>query len=108
MSAARTIISGTLHKRPVEKTSKAGKPYVTASLREVAGDKSRWWTVLIFRESARATLLAMNENDAVAVAGEFDTELYTSEAGETWLSWKLIGDGVLSIKRPPREPEGGK
>jgi hypothetical protein len=37
--------------RPGQRTSKAGKPFVTATIRVKDGDENQWWKVLAFSES---------------------------------------------------------
>jgi len=49
---ARAIISGVLFKAPASKTTKTGKPFVCATIREGSGERVRWWKVFIFNESA--------------------------------------------------------
>jgi hypothetical protein len=44
--SATALISGRLWRRPERKTSKAGKPFVTATIREGNGDGVTWWKVL--------------------------------------------------------------
>ena len=39
---ARALVSGVIFKAPVEKTSKAGNAYVTATIRDGKGDAARW------------------------------------------------------------------
>ena len=104
---ARAIVSGVLFRPPVSKTSKAGKPYVVATLREGSGETARWWKVFVFSESAIEEILRLGDGEPIAVAGEFSCELYAPSDGESRLSWRLTADAVLSAhaKRKPKTEE---
>ena len=49
--SARAVVSGFLFRVPASKTSRAGKPYIFATIREGAGDAIRWWKCFAFSES---------------------------------------------------------
>jgi hypothetical protein len=58
--SATALVTGTLFRAPEQRTSKAGKPFVVATIRVKDGDPStgsgqasQWWNVLAFSESAR-------------------------------------------------------
>ena len=53
----RALVSGVIFKAPVEKTSKAGNAYVTATIHG-KGDAARWWKGLVFGDDAMAEVLA--------------------------------------------------
>jgi hypothetical protein len=92
--SARAIVSGVLFKAPASKISKAGKPYVVATIREGSGERVRWWKVF----------MRLNDGEPIAVTGEFDAELYSPPDGAPRLSWKITADSVLSAhaKRKPK------
>ena len=50
--SARAVVSGVLFRAPASKTSRAGRPYIFATIREGAGDAIRWWKCFAFSESA--------------------------------------------------------
>lgn len=53
------LVTGKLHQRAEERTSKGGKPFVTAKVRTAAGEAdSLFVNVVAFSESACAALLA--------------------------------------------------
>jgi single-stranded DNA-binding protein len=104
---ARAIVSGVLFRAPVEKTSKAGKPYVVATIRDSSGETARWWKVFVFSGSAIADILRLSDGEPIAVAGEFDCELYATPSGESRLSWKITADAVLSPRRKPKAKSEG-
>jgi len=43
---AHVLISGTLFREPELRTSKEGKPFVTATIRAKDGDNSQWWRLV--------------------------------------------------------------
>ena len=49
---ARAIVGGVIFKAPRPKTSKAGKPYAIATIREGTGEHVRWWKAFVFNEFA--------------------------------------------------------
>ena len=100
--SARAIVSGVLFRAPASKTSKAGTPFVVATVREGRGEATRWWKVFVFSESAIADILQLNDGEPIAVAGEFDCELYAPPSGEPRLSWKITADSVLSARAKPK------
>jgi single-stranded DNA-binding protein len=103
----RAIVSGTLHKAAEERTSKAGNPFATFTLREKVNGSTRWWSVVAFDEASIATVLSMKVGEPIAVSGEFSAELWTPEGGgEARLSWKITADAVLSAKAKPKQRTG--
>jgi hypothetical protein len=100
----RAIISGSLFKQPIEKTSAAGKPYVLATIVEKIGDKKRWIKAFIFSESTCAEVRRLGDGDPIAVAGEIDADVYTPQGGEPRVNWTVVVDGVLTARKPKREP----
>ena len=105
---ARVLLSGVLHKPPVRKTSKNGKPYVVASIRENSGRVSRWWKVFAFSESAIAELERAIAGEPVTMAGTFEAEIWTPEGKEPRVNFIMTADGVLTAKpRPKARAAGG-
>ena len=81
--SARAIVAGVLFRTPVEKFSKAGKRYVAATIREGSGEVARWWRAFIFSESAIEAILALDDGEPIAVAGEFNCESRCGALGAT-------------------------
>jgi single-stranded DNA-binding protein len=98
--SARAIVSGALHKAAEERTSKAGKPFATLTIRENVNGSTRWWKGIAFDEEAIAVLKELSAGAPIAVAGEIDAEIWTPEDGSSpSMSWKLTVDAVLSARR---------
>jgi len=100
--SARAIVPGVVFRAPEAKTSKAGKRYVVATIREGTGDALRWWKGIAFSESAAEALLEIRAGEPVGVAGAIDAELYTPAGGEARISFKVTVDAVLSAKAKPK------
>jgi single-stranded DNA-binding protein len=104
----RGIVSGSLFKEPLEKTSTAGKPYVLATIVEKAGAQKRWIKAFIFSESACAEVRRLGDGDPIAVAGEIDGDVYAPDGGEPRVNWKITVDAVLSAHRPTKAKAVGE
>jgi len=98
----RAIVSGVLWRAPAVKTSKSGKEYVVATIRSGSGENVRWWSCLVFSASAIEGIAELAEGEPIAVAGEFDVEIYAAAGGDSRLSWKIIADAVLTARRKPK------
>jgi single-stranded DNA-binding protein len=97
------LVSGSLFRAPEQKTSKAGKPYVAATIRAKDGEESQWWRVTAFSETAQAELMRLVDGDACSIQGAFKAELYQPEGGEPKVSLSNIADRVLALRQPPKE-----
>ena len=97
------LVNGQLFRAPEQRTSKTGKPYVTATLKVKDGEASQWWRVTAFSESAQAEIMRLAEGDSLAVQGAFKAELYQPEGGEARVSLSIVADQVLALRRPPKE-----
>jgi hypothetical protein len=92
------LVTGTIYRQPEQRTSKAGRPFVVATLRCKNGDATQWWKVLAFSESAGAELLRLGDGDAVSCQGTLKAELYEKDR-ETKLSLTCIADAVLPLRQ---------
>jgi single-stranded DNA-binding protein len=106
--SAFAIVTGALFKAPEQRTSKAGKPFVTATIRAKEGETTLWWKVVAFSESTQAEIMRLADGDGVSVQGSFKAEMYTPEGGEPRVSLSIIADRVLALRQPPRERKAPK
>jgi single-stranded DNA-binding protein len=88
---AHVLVTGALFKAPEQRTSKAGKPFVTATIKAKDGDSAQWWRVIAFSESAQAELMRLTDGDALSVQGGLKVEMYAKDGGEPKLSLSIIG-----------------
>jgi hypothetical protein len=96
------LISGTLFRAPEQKLSKAGKPFVVATIRAKDGEASQWWKVLVFSESACAELMRLSDGDAVSAQGALKVETYERD-GAVKLSLTCMADAVLPLRPAPKQ-----
>lgn len=92
------LIQGTLHRAPQARASHNGKRFATASVRTATRDGTAIFvSVIAFSESAVTALLALEDGDAVAVAGELTPKVYTPrDGGEPRPSLDLLAHRVLT------------
>lgn len=103
MSAVALIV-GALFKAPEVKTSKAGKPYATATLKVVVGsDAAEFWQLLVFPEAAQSEVMRLRAGDKLSAQGRFTCEPYVARDGATKISRTLFADAVLPLRAAPRE-----
>jgi single-stranded DNA-binding protein len=100
--SAFAIVTGALFRAPEQRTSKAGKPYVTATIREKEGETTLWWKVVAFSDSAQAELMRLGDGDAVSAQGPLKVETYEKD-GATKTSLSVVADRVLALRQPPKE-----
>jgi single-stranded DNA-binding protein len=102
---AHVLISGTLFRAPERKVSRAGKPYVSATIKCRDGDAAQFWRVTIFSESASEEMMRLAAGDSVSAQGAMSAEIYRPENGEPRLSLSLVADQVLALRQPSRKRE---
>lgn len=108
------LVSGKLHGQPTQKFARTGNPYVTARVRAHAGDNDVFINVIAFSPAACQALLALEEGDAVALAGTLTPKAWTDKDGTARPALDLVASQVLSayhvtrkrkaLERRPREP----
>ncbi len=109
---AYVLVSGAIFRVPEARTSKAGKPFWSATIKTKGDDAATWWKIIAFSESAGAALLRLSDGDAVSVQGSLKVETYERD-GVTKVSLTCIADAVLPLRAAPKErkaqvPNAGK
>jgi single-stranded DNA-binding protein len=99
------LVTGSLFRAPEQRQSKAGRPFVTATIRAKDGDGMQFIRLVVFSESASAELMRLSEGDSMSAQGSFKAELYKPDGGEPKLSLSIIADQILALKQPPKERE---
>jgi single-stranded DNA-binding protein len=102
---AYALISGVIFRAPIQRTSKAGKPYTVCTVKAGSDDSGAgdFWNVLIFSESAQLELLRLEAGDAVSIRGKMKIETYVANDGTTKISRSLFADAALGLRPAPRE-----
>jgi single-stranded DNA-binding protein len=95
---ALALITGTLYRAPERRVSKAGKSFVTATVKTRDGDAAAFWRLTAFSESCQEELMQLREGDAVSAQGAMRAELYTPEGGEPRVSLSMVADQVLPAR----------
>ena len=92
------LILGKLHQRAEQRTSKTGRPFVTAKARTAAGEgDSLFVNVIAFSESACAALLALDAGDSLALAGTLKPGAWTDREGNARPSVDMVAAQVLTV-----------
>jgi single-stranded DNA-binding protein len=105
---AHVLVTGALYRQPEQRTSKAGKPFVVATIRAATGEVSQFWNVIAFSESAQTELSRLAAGDVVSLQGALKAEIYEKN-GEAKLSLGVVADHVTALRQPAKarpRPEG--
>lgn len=97
------LIVGKLYGKPERRTSRSGKPFITAKVRVPTGDDSIFVGVAAFSESAQAALLALDDGEAVALAGTLSVKAWTDREGNARPNLNLIANRVLTVHHAKRK-----
>ncbi|MGC8519262.1 MAG: single-stranded DNA-binding protein [Steroidobacteraceae bacterium] len=92
------LIAGRVHKTPQSRVSANGKRFCTAVVRAAARDGDALFvSVIVFSQSACDALLALDDGDSVALAGELQPKIYhPRDGGEPRPSLDLVAHKVLT------------
>jgi single-strand DNA-binding protein len=100
--SAYVLLTGSLFRGPEQRVSKAGKPFVTATLLVKDGEESQFWNLIAFAEAPVAWLMNLHEGEEVAVQGRLRFGEYERD-GEKRVSLGVIADNILALRQPKRE-----
>ena len=91
------IVSGKVYGKPVQRSSKAGAAFTVAKLRvATSASESLFVNVIAFSESAQAALLALDDGDAVAMAGTLTPKVWTDRDGNARPALDLVAAQVMT------------
>jgi single-stranded DNA-binding protein len=105
------LVAGKMYGQPKAKTAKNGNPFATAKIRAAAGDgESLLVGVIAFSQTAVTALLALEDGDSVALAGELTPRVWTDRDGNAKPAADLVAQVVLTTyhvgrKRKAVQPE---
>ncbi len=103
------LVVGKIYGTPLERTAKNGNTYVTAKVRAPTRDgESLFINVVAFANTAATALLALEDGDSVALAGELTAKAYTSKEGAPKPSIELLAHQVLSEYAVQRKRQAAK
>src|SRR3546814_17873262 len=85
------LIAGRLYGAPKQGTGKTGNTYTTAKLKAAAGNgETLLCSVICFDDKAQAALLALDDDDSLAVSGAQTPKGWTDKAGATRTAQDLV------------------
>ena len=90
------LVAGKLHGRPAQKTARTGTLFVVAKVRAHAGDADVFVNVIAFSQAACEALLALDDGDAVALAGSLVPKAWIDREGAARPALDLVASQVLS------------
>lgn len=107
-SGINALVSGAIFRGVEIKSSKAGRPFASTTIKMRDGDATIWVKVIAFSDHVIAELGRLGDGDHVAVQGSLKIEPYEKD-GATRIGLSLIADGVLALraerkKKPAESP----
>ena len=98
------LIAGKVFGQPMERTSKAGKPFAVAKVRAAAGDgESLFVNVIAFDAAPCAALLALGDGDSVAMSGTLTPKVWTDKDGNARPALDMVAHQVLTTYHVTRK-----
>ena len=98
------LIAGKVYGKPLERTSKAGKPFAVAKVRAAAGDgESLFVNAIAFDAGACAALLALSDGDSVSLAGALTPKVWTDKDSNARPALDMVVHQVLSAYHVTRK-----
>lgn len=102
------LISGDLAADPVERQTRKGERFVTATARVPAGDGAVFVGIAAFGATAAERLAKLRKGSPVSAAGVLEQTTWTTQAGEARTGWRLTASEVLSAYQATKKRrEGG-
>jgi hypothetical protein len=100
---AFVLITGTLFRAAEQKTSQAGKRYLTATVKAASVDasNSEFWSVLAFSDTAQTELLRLEAGEKLSLQGSLKLTTFETN-GETRISRTIFADAILPLRAPPK------
>ncbi len=103
------VIHGTLVGDPIERTTREGKRFVTATLRVPAGEDALFVGVAAFEQLAAERLARMRKGGTVAACGVLEQTTWTAKDGSERTGWRLTASEVLTAYGATKKRrEGGE
>lgn len=91
------LIAGKLYGTAQTRTGQNGKTFVTAKVRATASDgESLFVNVITFSDSTSAALLALEDGDAVSLAGTLTPKVWTDKHGDARPALDMVAHAALT------------
>jgi single-stranded DNA-binding protein len=100
---AHVLLTGSLYRPPEQRTSKAGKPFVTATLK-AKDDDGQFWNVIAFADTPVAELMRLREGESLSVQGKLQSGEYEKD-GQKRISLGVVADHVLALRQTAKRKD---
>ena len=100
----RALLTGTLHADPDSRTSKTGRPFVTARLRADAGDGATVWVSLIGFGQEGERLATLKAGTAISVSGRAKLSSWLGKDGSPAAGLDMTIDELTTLRGRPKPP----
>ena len=98
------LVAGRLHAEAEQRIDKTGKRFTVAKvLADTSDGEKVFVNVIAFAPDACTALLALGPGDAVALAGELASSIYTGKVGAPRISLDLTAHAVLTAYHVTRK-----
>jgi len=91
----------------VQRTSAAGKPFWTCSVRVAAGSETIFVGVSTFSESAGERLMALHKGATLAAVGPLEATAWQAKSGEARQGWRLTASEILTVYAATKKRKAG-
>lgn len=100
------LIAGKLYGTATSRAGQGGKTFVTAKVRATVSEgESLFVNVIAFSGSTKDALLALDDGDAVSLAGKLTPKVWTDRNGDTRPALDMVADAVLTVYHVRRKRE---
>ena len=99
------IIGGKLQGKPEQRTGRSGQAFVTAKVRAATGEDSVFVNCVAFSESAKVALLALDDGDAVSLAGPLTPKAWVDREGNARPALDMVVNVVMTAYTVKRKRE---
>lgn len=96
------LVVGVLKDAPAVRTSKAGREFLTATLRVLTGGErgSLFIDVMAFEAGVVESLRVMKAGAPIALSGEMTPTTWTAKDGTTRSGWRMTASAMLTPEMP--------
>lgn len=91
------LLTGDLVADPVKRSTRDGKPFMTATVRVPAGADALFVGLACFSEVGCERLVKLRKGATVAAVGTLEATTWADKAGDERRGWRLTATEVLSV-----------
>ncbi|MBN9425297.1 MAG: single-stranded DNA-binding protein [Burkholderiales bacterium] len=90
------LVTGDLVSDPVQRTTQAGVPFVTANLRVAAGEQAVFVGLSTFSQTAIDRLADLKQGATIAAVGVLEQRVWTDREGNERTGWRLTANEIMT------------